>query len=191
MLQVDHTCFKECGLDPVHSCYCLQPLLFRRRHHLVGFSRLTLLVTFVSPLPRSIKCEVSGLLMNAWYLDDGTLCGSPETSAQLWQSRASLCWSLPLVPLSLSDNTLSPDIPTTNEGFELLGSPVGPPLFYISSLLTRVGKKCRSMQAALLRLRLSLPEIAYSLSIHVHQTVFIQLWLPLTTPFGLQAECIL
>ena len=30
------------------------------------------------PIVERIKREVPNLLVNVWYLDDGTLCGSPE-----------------------------------------------------------------------------------------------------------------
>ena len=31
----------------------------------------------LQPIIEKIKREVPGLLLNAWYLNDGTLCGSP------------------------------------------------------------------------------------------------------------------
>ena len=32
----------------------------------------------VHPILEKIRSEVPGLLLNSWYLDDGTLCGSPD-----------------------------------------------------------------------------------------------------------------
>ena len=34
------------------------------------------------PIIERIQAEVPGLLANAWYLDDGTLCGSPDNLAK-------------------------------------------------------------------------------------------------------------
>ena len=124
--------------------------------------------------------------MNAWYLDNGTLCGSPgDISSALAIIESSSCArglhlnkskSLLVIPdgASIPDNTLPPGVPTTNGGFELLGSPVGPPNFCVSSLLRRVSKvqdmlahlqdlQDSQMQTALLRSCLSLPKIAFSL----------------------------
>ena len=104
------------------------------------------------PVIEQIKREITGLLVNAWYLDDGTLCGSnrdfysaltiiesqgPSRGLLLNKNK-----SLLFVPAdaTLPDHVLPPGIPTTNGGFELLGSPVGPPSFCESSVCMRVSK---------------------------------------------------
>ena len=103
----------------------------------VMFSRMGPLGFALSlhPIIERIK-EVPGLLINAWYLDDVTLCGSvwdlrtalsiieakgPSRGLSLKRSR-----SLLHVPAdaSLTSNCLPADIPVTSGGFDLLGSPV-------------------------------------------------------------------
>ena len=84
--------------------------------------------------------------------------------------------SLLFVPAdaTLPDHVLPPGVPTTNGGFELLGSPVGPPSFCESSLCRRVSKiqdmlvnlqdlHDSQMETTLLRSCLSLPKIAFAL----------------------------
>jgi len=92
------------------------------------------------PLIEKIRAEVPGLLMNAWYLDDGTLCGSLDDLSSalgiiesegpprgLFLNRSkSLLHSPSGAP---DDNPLPADIPVSSCGFDLLGSPVGPPAF--------------------------------------------------------------
>ena len=90
------------------------------------------------PIIEKIKEEVPSLLINAWYLDDGTLCGSvgdlcsalaiiesegPSRGLLLNRSKSHLC-----VPMdaSFSNNPLPPSIPVSRRGFDLLGSPIGP-----------------------------------------------------------------
>ena len=57
------------GSHIIKSCCCVQqgdplgPLCFALALH---------------PIVERIAEEVPGLLMNAWYLDDGTLCGSSK-----------------------------------------------------------------------------------------------------------------
>ena len=85
-----------------------------------------------------IRAEVPGLTLNVWYLDDGTLMGSPEDLAaarniieeggpSVGLNRAK---SLLFIPVE-ADASLSPlpsDIPITRHGFTLLGCPIGPPI---------------------------------------------------------------
>ena len=73
----------------MESCYSCQPFLHLGEHSLLsccgvqqgdplgplGFA-LTL-----QPLIERLKADVSGLNLNVWYLDDGTLMGSPEDLA--------------------------------------------------------------------------------------------------------------
>ena len=85
-----------------------------------------------------IKEEVPDLKVNAWYLDDGTLCGSPsdlvraleiieEMGAQRGLS-LNRTKSLLYIPpdADTSENTLPKEIPICREGFTLLGCPIGP-----------------------------------------------------------------
>ena len=103
------------------------------------------------PIVRKIKEQVPGLVVNAWYLDDGTLCGSPADlvrslsiiesdgpSNGLFLNRAK---SLIYTPSTCSvSHPLLRDIPTTSEGLTLLGSPIGAPTFCESSLADHVVK---------------------------------------------------
>ena len=98
----------------------------------------------LQPIVERIQCEVLGLLINAWYLDEGTLCGSPDDLAAalsiieaegpprgLLLNRSK---SLIVAPADSSVNQpLLSDIPVTSEGFSLLGSPPG-----VSSVLLDV-----------------------------------------------------
>ena len=122
------------GLDTICSCCVVQqgdPL------GPLGFA-LTLRPV-LHPVVKSIKAEVPGLALNAWYLDDGTLVGSPEDlvaalhiierdgpSVGLDLNRAK---SLLFIPdqADASLSPLPPDIPITRGGFTLLGYPIGPP----------------------------------------------------------------
>ena len=90
------------------------------------------------PLILHVQEQVPDLVLNAWYLDDGTLCGSAE---DLLKGLEILDSAAPTYVLSLnrskclfyspSDDSfiLHPDVPTTHEGFSLLGAPIGPPEF--------------------------------------------------------------
>ena len=99
-----------------------------------------------------IKKEVPGLLINAWYLDDGILCGStddlsaalaiieeegPRRGLHLNRSK-----SLLYIPeqSSSSHNLLPHDTPITRRGFDLLGSPTGPPTHCEQTMMARVEK---------------------------------------------------
>ena len=90
--------------------------------------------------------------VNVWYLDDGTLCGSPNDLAKalkiieadgpargLQLNRAK---SLLYIPENAdpSCNPLPSDIPITSEGFTLLGCPIGPPSFCEAIMMKRVEK---------------------------------------------------
>ena len=86
----------------------------------------------------NVNRTVPGLLINTWYLDDGTLCGSATdlcaaleiigAEGHLRGLSLNRGKSLLYAPAdsSLSNNAFPPDIPVTNGGFKLLGSPVGP-----------------------------------------------------------------
>ena len=116
------------GKDSIHSCCGVQqgdplgPLGFALSLH---------------PLVERIKADAPGLALNAWYLDDGTLVGSPEDLAaalhivesdgptlDLHLNRSK---SLLFIPEEVvaSNLPLPSDIPITRRGFCLLGCPVG------------------------------------------------------------------
>ena len=133
-----------------------------------------------------IKTEVPGLKINAWYLDDGTLCCSPADLAAalsiveqdgptrgLYLNRSK---SLLYIPddADPSNNPLPPVIPTTRVGFTLLGCPIGPSTFCDFTFSKRVEKVKESlarlpdlqdsqMETALLRSCLALPKVSFSL----------------------------
>ena len=140
----------------------------------------------LQPIVQKIKAAVPRLKINAWYLDDGTLCGSPCDLAAALRiveeegpprglplNRAK---SLLYVPAnsSLLPNPLPSDIPVTRGDFSLLGCPVGPTTFCEDFVLQRVGKvkDCLSklpdledsqIEMSLLRSCLALPKVSFSL----------------------------
>ena len=165
------------GTDSIRSCCGVQqgdPL------GPLGFA-LTL-----HPLIEKIKAEVPSLSLNAWYLDDGTLMGSPEDLAAalriverdgpslgLHLNRGK---SLLFIPeeADASLSPLPPDIPITRRGFSLLGCPIGPPDFCEEVFQARVEKLKVSLGAlrdmgdsqletTLLRSCLALPKVSYIL----------------------------
>ena len=139
------------------------------------------------PVVERIKSDVPNLRINAWYLDDGTLCGSPSELATapkiieeegppmgLFQNHAKSFLYIPADDESPA-NPLPSEIPTTGEGFVLLSSPIGPPSFNEAAVLNRVEKvkeilsklqdlKGAQMEASLLRSCLALPKISFSAS---------------------------
>lgn len=97
--------------------------------------------------------EVPDLLINVWYLADGTLCGSSADILKALNiiegegpSRGlfflNMNKSLLFAPEDdkFSQNLLSSDIPTTRDGFVLLGSFVGLQSFCSSMLVVELGK---------------------------------------------------
>ena len=137
------------------------------------------------PLVEKINEQVPGLVINAWYLDDGTLCGSArdlqaaltiiEGEGPVLGLHLNRAKSLLYIPegASPATNPLPPDIPTTSEGFVLLGSPIMSP-FLESVILRRVNKVETAlshlpdlldsqMETTLLRSCLSLPKVAFAL----------------------------
>ena len=140
----------------------------------------------LQPILEKIKAEVPDLLLNSWYLDDGTLCGSPSDLAAalhiieaegpplgLHPNRAK---SLLFVPpgADASINPLPSSIPISQTGFTLLGCPLGPPSYCEEVFQRRVDKVKEAlsrltdlsdaqMETTLLRSCLSLPKVSYSL----------------------------
>ena len=124
--------------------------------------------------------------LNAWYLDDGTLCGCPtDLCCALaiieaeWPPRGlflNRSKSLLIVPADASCDSLSlpPGIPVSRDGFTLLGAPFGSPSFCTSSILRRVQKiqgilgslkdlQDSQIQTTLLCSCLALPKISFAL----------------------------
>ena len=138
------------------------------------------------PIVERIKHEVPGLNINAWYLDDGTLCGSaadlsaalaiieedgPSRGLKLNRKK-----SLLYIPedASFVANPLPPEIPFVRSGFDLLGSPIGPPSHCEASMMKRVLKvqeilkrlpdlQDSQMECTILRYCLALPKISFAL----------------------------
>ena len=153
----------------VESCYGAQLFLHLGEHSILsccgvqqgdplgplGFA-LTL-----QPLVERIREGVPGLKINAWYPDDGTLCGSacdlikalkiieedgPAMGRHLNRSK-----SLHLISedADLTNNPLPSDIPISRVSFNLLGSPIGTPSFCEAMVLKRVEKVILSRLADL------------------------------------------
>ena len=111
------------------------------------------------PIIEKIKESVPGLLVNAWYLDDGTLCGSQEDPAAalsiiesedpqrgLFLNRAkSFIYAPENSPIT---HPLLCYIPASSQGFTLLGSPIGPSPYCEAIVTKRISK----IQAILSRL---------------------------------------
>ena len=130
----DHTILSCCGVqqgDP------LGPLGFALALH---------------PIVERINRELSTLLINVWYLDDGTLCGSAQDllkalaiieeegpSRGLYLNRSKSVLFIPKDDV-FSHNPLPCDIPVVREGYNLLGCPIGSPAYCASSVFRRVKK---------------------------------------------------
>ncbi len=121
-----------------------------------------------------------------WYLDDGTLMGSPNALASAltfveWEGPSlglflNRSKSLLFVPeeADLRHSTLPPDMSITRRGFLLLGCPVGPPDFCEEVFFNRIQKvkaslhalsdlKDAQLECTLLRSCLALPKISFIL----------------------------
>ena len=141
-------------------CYSSQPLLYLGSNTIhsccgvqqgeplgpLGFSLA------LHPVVERIRMEVPDLVLNAWYLDDGTLMGSPEDlvaalriieddgpSLGLHLNRVKSLLFIPEKSDALLSSLLS-DIPTTRGGFTLLGCPIGPPSYCEEVFGRRVAK---------------------------------------------------
>ena len=142
------------------------------------------------PILIKIRNRLPSLTINSWYLDDGTLCGSPGDlrtaldiieeegpSYGLTLNRSKSLLVIPCDDSSVDDpsftNPLPAEIPTTRGGFTLLGSPIGDSQFCNETVLQRVLKvkpaldllpelENAQMSLSLLRSCLS-PKIAFSL----------------------------
>ena len=73
----------------MECCYGAQPILHLANHTILcccGVQQGDPIVSLgfasaLQPIVERIQREVPGLLINAWYLDDRTLCGSPHDLA--------------------------------------------------------------------------------------------------------------
>ena len=178
----------------LECCYGSQPVLFLGEHTILSCCGVQQgdplgplgFAVALHPIVERIKREVPGLLLNSWYLDDGTLCGSPRDicsalaiieadgpSRGLFLNRSK---SHLFVPAEAScDYSVFPsEIPVSNGGFCLLGSPFGSASFCTSLILKRVEKiqetlntlksfQDSQIQFALLRSCLALPNISFAL----------------------------
>ena len=178
----------------VESCYGAEPLLHFGEHTILSRCGVQqgdplgplCFALSLHPIVERIKREVPHLLINAWYLDDGTLCGSPDDLLRALKIveedgpakglNLNMLKSLLYIPeeADISHNPLPVEIPITRSGFCLLGSPVGPPHFCESTVRKRV-ERIRSsvqqlhvledsqMELALLRSCLSMPKFNFAL----------------------------
>ena len=188
---IDHSAlFREVRLHTpsisawMECCYGAQPILHLSDHTILSSSGVQQgdplgPLGFALPIVDRIRREVPGLLVNAWFLDDGTLCGSLERSGCIGSEgppRGLLLnrsKSLIAAPANSSvDHPLLSNIPVTTDGFTLLGSPLGSVEFCLESALRRIEKLRDSlhklgdledsqMETALLRSCLSLPKVAH------------------------------
>ena len=127
----------------MESCYGAQPVLHFCEHTILnccGVQQGDPLgpLGFALTLQLLIECiarEVPSLRINAWYLDDGTLCSSPDALAKalyvierdgpargLHLNRSKSLLFIP-VDADPSANPLPSGIPVVREGFTLLGWP--------------------------------------------------------------------
>ena len=127
-----------------------------------------------------------GLIVNAWYLDDGILCDSAcdlsaaleiieevEPARGLFLNRGKSLLHIP-TDCTPDYNPLPAEIPIARDGFDLLGSPIDPTSFCEATVLRRVRKvqdilhrlrdlQDSQMETALLRSCLSLPKVSFVL----------------------------
>ena len=157
----------------------------------------------LQPIIKKIKDGVLGVKLNAWYLDDGTLCGSPrelaaalkimEDEGPLRGIHLNRAKSLLYVPPNCTSTPkpLLQNIPLIMGGYFLLGSPVGPAALCEAFHLQRVVKvkvclamlpnlEDSQMETILLRSCLSLPKVS-SLRTCPPGHIKMPQW-PLTTP---------
>lgn len=104
----------------------------------------------LQPIMEHILSEVPGLKINVWYLDDGTLCGSPDDLAKALKLIEDEGPALGLdlnpsstslrMPILISTPYHPTSHPICGDGFVLLGCPIGPPSFCEVTMLRRVEK---------------------------------------------------
>lgn len=151
----------------MESYYSCQPILRLGQHTILSCSvvqqgdplgPLGFALT-LHPIVKRIQEQVPGLTLNSWYLDDGTLVGSPDQLAAalniIERDGPALGFnlnrskSLLFIPEE-EDASLPPlpsDIPVTHQGFSLLGCPIGPPTFCKDVFLRRAFKIKASLES--------------------------------------------
>ena len=134
----------------LECCYSSQPLLLLGEHSILSCCGVQQgdplgplgFAVALHPIIEKFKREVPGLLLNSWYLDDGTLCGNPSDicsalaiieaegpSRGLFLNRSK---SHLFVPAEFSSDALfPPDIPVSNGGFATLDHPSVLPLIVL------------------------------------------------------------
>ena len=177
----------------MESCYGSQPILYLADHTIsscCGVQQGDPLgplgcALALHPIAEKIKVEVPGLLVNAWYLDDGTLCGpasdvaaaltiieEEEPKHGLYLNR-SKCLIHTTHLVDISHPSLCA-IPLISGGFGLLGSPICPVDYCEAAFQQRIQKvldvvsrlgdlQDSQMECTLLRSCLALPKVSYIL----------------------------
>ena len=77
----------------IENCYGSQPVLYLGTNTILSCSGVQQgdplgplgFALKLHPIVTRIKEEIPDLKVNAWYLDDGTLCGSPKDLARAWE----------------------------------------------------------------------------------------------------------
>ena len=167
----------------VESCYGAEPLLHFGDHTILsrcGVQQGDPLGP-LHPVVERIKREVPHLLISAWYLDDGNLCGNPDDLLRALKIveedgparglNLNRLKSLLHIPddADVSHNPLHAEIPISRSG-----SPVGPIPFCESTVMTRVEKirflidrlhdlEDSQMETTLLRSCLAMPKFNFAL----------------------------
>jgi len=142
----------------MESCYSCQLLLNMGNHTTESCCRIQQgdplgLLSFAMTLHQD---EVPSINLNTWYLDDGTLMGSPESLTATLRIVEEMCPFLGLtlnqaksllhIP-SMYDSSSCPlpaDIPITHESFSLMGCPIGQSSFCKQVLQRRIAKSKRA-----------------------------------------------
>ena len=177
----------------MESCYGSQPILYLSDHTIsscCGVQQGDPLgplgcALALHPIAEKIKAEVPGLLVNAWYLDDGTLCGpasdvaaaltiieEEEPKHGLYVNR-SKCLIHTTHLVDISHPSLCA-IPLITGGFGLLGSPICPVDYCEAAFQQRMQKvldvvsrlgdlQDSQMECTLLHSCLALPKVSYIL----------------------------
>ena len=146
----------------LECCYTVQPVLYfggRSLRSCCGVQQGDPLAPLafaiaLHPILEKIALEVPSLSLHCWYLDDGVVCGckedllkvlsiielyGPSRGLNLNRSKSFL-YVLPDADACV--NVLPPEIPLSQEGFVLLGAPIGSDSFCQLHAMKRVEKIC-------------------------------------------------